>query len=30
MKKNLYLSGKKVYQSKDPILDLDNNIIEML
>ena len=30
MERNLYLSGKKVYQSEDPILDLANNIIEML
>ena len=30
MERNLYLSGKKIYQSEDPILDLANNIIEML
>ena len=30
MKRNLYLSGKKIYQSEDTILDLSNNIIEML
>lgn len=28
--RNLYLSGKKVYQGEDPIADLANNIIEML
>ena len=30
MERNLYLSGKKIYQSEDPIIDLANNIIEML
>ncbi len=28
--RNLYLSGKKVYQGEDPVADLANNIIEML
>ncbi|MBA7537695.1 hypothetical protein ES705_29964 [subsurface metagenome] len=28
--RNLYLSGKKIYQGEDPIVDLANNIIEML
>ena len=28
--RNLYLSGKKIYQSEDPIADLARNIIEML
>jgi hypothetical protein len=30
MKRNLYLSGKKIYQSEDPIADLAGNLIEML
>ena len=28
--RNLYLSGKKIYQSEDPITGLAGNIIEML
>jgi len=28
--RNLYLSGKRIYQSEDPIADFARNIIEML
>ena len=28
--RNLFLSGKNIYQSEDPIVDLARNIIEML
>jgi len=28
--RNLYLYGRKIYQSEDPITDLARNIIEML